>query len=312
MKKNNIAVYLSYATVYVVWGSTYFFIKMAVETIPPLVLVSYRWTLGGFLFLIYYYARHGFTLPTKRELVSSIFMGMLLIFIPNSIVSIAECKMDSYIAALIMSLAPIVVAFFDRYLLGKRISLLSLTGMVIGIIGIAILIYNGSSLRVSFSSSVFLLLAGLVAFSFATSTGHKINNNMNTVLHTGYQMLFSGLISFVWFAISEPGQISAFGGFSARSIFALCYLATLGSIAYGAYIYLIKHEPSARVTSYALVNPVIAVFLGIVIGREAPARYIIFGIPVVLAGLSLMMYGEQLVAYLKAKLYIGRAIFEKT
>ena len=297
---------MSYAAVYLVWGSTYLFIKIAVETIPPLALVCCRWSIGGIIFLFYYYARHGFTAPSRRELVSAFFMGMLLIFVPNSIVSAAERNIDSYLTALILAAAPIIVAFFDRFLMGKRVSLSVFAGMVTGLAGIAVLVYNGNSIQTSLSNEVFMLFGAVLAFGLGTSIGHRVNSGTSTVVNTGYQMALSGAVAFVWIAVNEPGQLSAMGGFSARSLLALAYLATAGSLAYGAYNYLIKHEPATRITSYALVNPVIAVILGIVIGKESLARYVAIGVPVVIFGLAMMMYGEQFIKYAAEKISSAR------
>lgn len=293
MKKERFLIILSYASIYLVWGSTYYAIKLAVETMPPLFVVGGRWLVGGLIFLAYSFAKlKGRALPTKKELWGALFMSIFLILIPNYFVTAAERKVDSYLAAIIVAAVPILVAFFDRLVLKKMISKVMLTGMLAGLAGVAILVYNGDSFAASFSPELIMLLIAIVAWSFGTSVGHKVPVHRDNAAHTGYQMLFAGAIGVIGLLIYQPQVLGSMGGFSFKSTAGFVYLAVIGSITFGSYNYLLAREPAVRIVSYALVNPVIAVVLGMLLAHEQPVRYFTIGLPVVLVGLALMLYGD--------------------
>jgi drug/metabolite transporter (DMT)-like permease len=114
-------------------------------------------------------------------------------------------------------------------------------------------------------------------------------------------MLFAGLVSLAIALIAGHTADTVFSGASVRSILGLSYLAVVGSLAITAYAYLLVNEPSIRIVSYALVNPGIAVFLGLLFGSETAAPYLPVGLPLILLGLATMLYGETLRAKLKRK-----------
>lgn len=302
--RSSLLVLLSYAAIYLVWGSTYFAIKLSVETMPPLLVVGGRWLIGGAIFLAYAAASRGRkALPSAKGLWEALFMSVFLILVPNFFVTSAEKKVESYLAAVIVASVPIVVAFFDRFILKKRISKVTLTGMLAGMAGVALLVYNGNSFAASFSPEVIMLIAGIFAWSFGTSVGHKFSSEMDTVMNTGYQMTFAGIMGFTGIILFQPQAFGQFSEFSARSVAGFLYLAVIGSVTFGAYNYLLKHEPAVRIVSYALINPVIAVLLGMLLGNEQPVRYFAIGLPFVLAGLALMLYGDVVWKKVKPALF---------
>lgn len=301
MAKNKLLVLISYLTIYVVWGSTYFFIKMAVETIPPFYVIGLRWLVGGVLILGFSLVTGRFKrLPTLGEISSAALLGTLLLLAGNGLISIAERKVDSYMVALVLALTPIVIAFFDWALFRKKLSLSNLAGILLGVIGVALLLYDGTSLATSISWDVLLVISGLFSWSFATSLGHKISVYPDILINSGIQMFIIGTGCLLGVAFRQPSFWQLLPEFSVSSWTGLWYLAIVGSLAFCAYTYLIANEPAIRISSYALVNPLFATFLGLVVGKETPAPFLIYAFPVILAGLFLMIYGQVFWSCLKA------------
>lgn len=303
MRRNNALFVLGlYLFLYFAWGSTYFFIKMGLETMPAMLLVSGRWTIGGLLFLLYGLAVKGkAVLPGRREAWSALVMAVLLILIPNGLLTVAERKIDSYLAALLVATMPFAVAFFDRVFFGKKVKTVTIAGMVLGVLGVAALVYDGRSIAASFSPEL-LMMAGLViSWSIGTSVGAPMKKHDDPVIHTGWQMLFAGLLCALITAVLRPGELVPSAALSGRSVFGLLYLVGPGALGYAAFNYLLEREPTVRLSSYTLVNPVIAVLLGLLLGHETPVRYIMIGVPVILSGLFLMMYGEPVAAWLRSR-----------
>ena len=239
-------------------------------------------------------------LPTLKEIGAAVFLGTFLLLIGNGIVTMAERKVDSYLVALIMASTPLVVAFFDWLLLKKAISPVGLCGIFLGVLGVAFLLYNGHSFAGAFRPEIIMVIMGLV-MGFATSLGHKIKVYPDSFVNSGLQMIDVGIVCGVGLLIFQPVLFKAMPVMSGRSLFGLWYLALVGSGAFCAYSYLISHEPAIRVVSYSFVNPLIAVLLGMWLDHEKPVPFLMFGIPLILGGLFLMLYGETVWLYIKRK-----------
>ncbi len=301
MTKNKVLVLISYLTIYLVWGSTYFFIKMAVETIPPFYVIGFRWLVGGVLIFGFSLFTGRFKrLPTLREVASAAFLGILLLLTGNGLISIAERKVDSYMVALVLALTPIVIAFFDWLFFQKKLLLTNLAGILVGVAGVALLLYDGTSIATSLSPDVLLVICGLFSWSLATSLGHKITVYPDILINSGLQMLMVGAGCLLGMVFSRPSLGELMPQFSVSSWTGVWYLAFIGSLAFCAYTYLIANEPAIRISSYALVNPLIATFLGLAVGKETPAPFLFYAFPIILAGLFLMIYGEVFLGYLKS------------
>jgi len=287
-------------TLFVVWGSTYFFIKMAVGSIHPFYIIGLR-SLGGSLLLwtLSRVSRGKTSMPTRKQILSSLLLGVLLLIGGTGLITIAEQSVDSYIAALLIASTPMVVATYDRILLGIRIAPIRLLGIAIGFSGVALLLYNGSSLADSLRPGILLVISGVASWGLATSLGHKMETPPNPLINSSLQMFFVGVICLVGSSFVYPPLPQVLAQASTHSLLALLYLAIVGSLAYGAYTYLIAHEPAIRVSSYSLVNPVIATLLGLVVGDETPVPLLAAGLPLVLVGVALMLYGETVVERVK-------------
>lgn len=300
MRRPLLPILVAYATLYLVWGSTYFAIKMAVETIPPAFVVGFRFFIGGVLLLGLSYAKGGLrTAPTKKELLAAAFFAAFLLLGGNGLVTLAERSVDSYVAALVIATTPLGVAFFNRALLGIPVSGIGLAGITAGLAGVGCILYDGSSLASSLSPGVLLVVAAVLSWSLATSLGRKVKSYGDVMASSGMQMMMAGGVCLVVTLAASRGRFPPMAGFSGMSWMGLAYLTVPGSLAFFAYSYLIANEPSLRVVSYALVNPLIAVLLGLVAGGEKAAPLLWLGLPLILLGVFLMVYGGTLVGRFK-------------
>jgi drug/metabolite transporter (DMT)-like permease len=302
MKRQPALIIVCYATIYLVWGSTYFFIRRAVASVSPAWVMGLRWTIGGVLLLGISAARGAFKVrPSLRNVASAAVLGILLILVGNGGITIAEQRIESYIAALIASSTPIVVAVFDGLLLKKRLTLARILGVVIGVGGVAVLLYNGQSVRSSLTPAVLIGIVAIISWGLATSLGHRFPVNGDNMVNSGIQMLFIGIVSLAIALLIGPSPAATFHAMTPGSLFGILYLGILGSIGFSAYTYLVTVEPAERVVSYALVNPLIALIIGLGFGGESPTPFLQYGVPLALVGLAFMLYGEKLFAWLRAR-----------
>lgn len=286
---------LSYAALYIVWGSTYLFIKLAVQTIAPLYVVGLRFFTGGLIFVLFSLVTGRIKrLPTYRELAAALFLGSLLLLGGNGMVTFAERKVDSYLTALILSTTPVVVGFFDRLFLKKKLSFFRSAGILLGVVGVGVLLYDGGNHGIQITPEILLVIGGLTSWSLATSLGHRIGVYPDAVVNSGLQMLFVGVLSLGTLLFTKPPTMAMISACTPVSIAAVLYLAVFGSLTFLAYTFLIRHEPAIRVVSYAFVNPVIAILLGIVVAREITKPLLVPGTALILVGLFAMLYGDAL------------------
>jgi drug/metabolite transporter (DMT)-like permease len=296
MNRDTLKTVIAYLTIYIVWGSTYFFIKMSLESFPPYPIVGLRFTIGGMLLLAMGLASAKARRPLSMPSVfSAMMLGALLLLGANGLVTIAEQKVDSYVVALVMAVVPLAVASFDRFLFRKTITWMRFAGIMIGFCGVAFLLYDGHSLRGSLNPQTLMVLTAMLLWSFGTSLAHRLPLPADSRINGGIQMLFAGLVSLGIALVSGHTPTTVFSGVSVRSLAGLSYLAIVGSLAFSAYAYLLVNEPSIRIVSYALVNPGIAVLLGFLFGSETAAPYLPIGLPLILVGLAVMLYGEVVI-----------------
>jgi drug/metabolite transporter (DMT)-like permease len=302
MKRNRVLVVLCYAVIYVVWGSTYYFIRASVATVTPAWVMATRWIIGGALLLGVALARGGLrNPPTLRNVAASAVLGILLILVGNGGITIAERQIDSYIAALLASSTPITVAVFDALLLRKKLTLARVLGVVIGFAGVALLLYNGHSVVSTFTPALLIGLVGVLSWGLGTSLGHRFPVSGDATVSSGIQMLFVGLVSLAVALIRGPSPAAVVAGMSTASLVGVLYLGVVGSLAFSAYTYLVQAEPAERLVSYALVNPLIALVIGLGFARESPTPWLHWGVPLALVGLAFMLYGERIVAWIRAR-----------
>jgi len=283
-------VILAFGLVYLFWGSTYLAIDIAVQTIPPALMCAVRFTIAGVIMLAVCAATGRKILYSPRQIALSAVVGLLLLMGGNLTLSYAELVVSSGLAALIIAITPLWFLVLDSLLLGDHhISGRGKAGLALGIVGLFVLVWpqlqSGGMGHREFWASV-----GLIAGSFSWALGSVLSkrwqSGMDVFSATGWQVTAAGAGNFI-FALFAADLSHV--RWTARSLSATMYLVVCGSwIGYTAYIWLLEHVPTSKVSTYAYVNPVVAVFLGWLILHERVDRFILAGSAIVVLSVILV------------------------
>jgi drug/metabolite transporter (DMT)-like permease len=269
-------------TVYIVWGSTYLAIRTVVQTVPPFLMAGTRFLLAGIV-LYLWRRRQGDPAPSRRQWLSTGIVGLCLLLGGNGGVVWAEQRVPSGIAALMVGAVPLWMILLDALRPGgQRPTPRALAGVVIGFAGIALLLIDPAA----FSSQVGvgLDLVGavvliLAALSWSVGSLYSRHSEMpdSPLLGTGMEMMIggAGLLGF-GLLTGDLGRLNL-AGISSASILAWLYLVVFGSwVGFTAYTWLLRVAPVSLVSTYAYVNPVVAVVLGYFLaGEELSLRMLI-------------------------------------
>jgi len=306
-------VVIAFAIVYIVWGSTYFFIRMAEQGgLPPFLLGTIRFIIAGIIMLSWC-AIKGEKIFVKRDVITAAITGFLLLFIGNGIVIWAEKTLPSAMVAILVSSAPIWFVLLDKP--NWRVNLKNkstIVGLVIGFLGVIILF--SEQIGIIFAGGgasklpwMLLLLFGSIAWSGGSLFSKHYPTTGSSRVSTGWQMLIAG---FVYLPVSAGrGEISSLDlrSINTSSWLAISYLVIFGSIAaYSAYVWLLQVRPATQVSTYAYVNPVIAVILGVVFARENISLTQLAGLVIILGSVLLI----NLAKYKKEKQVKLQAVVE--
>jgi drug/metabolite transporter (DMT)-like permease len=257
---------------YVVWGSTYLGIAVAVETIPPFLMAALRFAIAGVVLMLASAAvdRRGFAWPSRREWRDSLIVGALLLAGGNGLVALGEETVPSGIAALMIALMPAWVAVFGRWFFGERLPWAAIVGIAIGLVGVAILVApTGDGGTFDPLGLLFLALSPVCWSLGSLFSQHRASLPKRPLAATGAQMLTGSIVlAGLSVVTGEPARFDP-GAISSESLVALGYLIVFGSlVAYTAYVWLLRNAPLPLIATYAYVNPVVAVFLGTWILQE--------------------------------------------
>jgi drug/metabolite transporter (DMT)-like permease len=264
----------AYAAIYLIWGSTYLGILFAIETIPPFLMGGVRFMIAGaFLYLLMRF--RGEAKPQTIHWRSAAIIGGFLILGGNGGVVWAEQFVPSGMAALLVAILPFWIVLIDW--LGPartRPTTGVVAGLILGIAGIVVLVGpsaitpSGSPVSGMLKGAVVLMLSSL-SWALGTIYSRHAALPKSAFVATGMEMFCGGaLLTLLAVATGEPMQFDL-AQVSARSIAGFVYLTTIGSlVGFTAYIWLLGHQPASRISTYAYVNPVVAVFLGWAIADE--------------------------------------------
>lgn len=284
-------VILAFGLVYLLWGSTYLGIDIAVQTIPPALMCATRFSIAGVVMLAVCAATGRRILYSSKQIALSAIVGLLLLMGGNLTLSYAELSVSSGLAALIIAITPLWFLVLDSLLLGDHhISGRGKAGLVLGIVGLFILVWPQLRATTALGRRELWASISLIGGSFSWALGSVLSkrwqSGMDVFSATGWQVTAAGAgnLLFALFA----GDLSH-ATWSARSIGAVAYLVVCGSwIGYTAYIWLLEHVPTSKVSTYAYVNPVVAVFLGWLILHERVDGFILAGSAIVVLSVILV------------------------
>ncbi|HTO93092.1 MAG TPA: EamA family transporter [Bacteroidota bacterium] len=287
---------MAFAAVYVIWGSTYLAIRFGVATIPPFVMAGTRFAVAGGL--LYGWARlRGAPAPVPREWFSAAVVGVLLLFIANGGVTWAEQRVPSGIAALLAATVPLWMVVLDWTLHGgARPRPGTIAGLAAGLIGVVLLVgpaqfFGPEKLDMV---GITVLLFASVSWAVGSLYSRKAVLPASPLLATSMEML-SGAAALYTLALLT-GEFSTFHPetVTAKSWLAVGYLATFGSIiGFSAYVWLLRVAHASRVSTYAYVNPVIALLLGWALAGEAFTPQMLVAAGVIILGVVLIITSQS-------------------
>jgi drug/metabolite transporter (DMT)-like permease len=277
---------LSLLAVYFIWGSTYLAIRIALESFPPLLMTGFRFVLAGSIIFVFLRLR-GTPMPTREQLRNAALVGVLLLAGGTGAVTFAEKDVDSGLAATAVATVPLWAALFagiwERFP-NKREWL----GIGIGLCGVVLLNLN-DGLRGSPIGALLLFLAPL-SWAFGSMWGRHIAMPSG-LMATAIEMLGGGVVLLVLGALTQERIAPVI---TLESVLALAYLITFGAlIAFSAYVYLLKHTRPTLATSYAYVNPVVAVGLAALAGDAPLTLNGVAAITIILVGVAVLTFARQ-------------------
>jgi drug/metabolite transporter (DMT)-like permease len=292
---------LAFAAIYLIWGSTYLAIRLAIETLPPFMMAGVRFVIAGVM--LYGWARwRGAPRPVRANWLAAAIVGGFMLLGGNGGVTWAEQRVPSGLTAVLIATVPLWIALLEWLRGGARPTARVAAGLATGLAGIVLLVGPGElggGKGVDLVGASVLLIASL-SWAIGSLYSRRAKLASSPLLATAMEMLCGGLLLLL--AGLASGQVSDLNPsrISIQSILALCYLIAFGSlVAFTAYVWLLRVTLPARAATYAYVNPVVAVFLGWALAgepltaRTLLAAAIIIGSVVIIAASQLRPGGEK-------------------
>jgi drug/metabolite transporter (DMT)-like permease len=288
---SRVKVIAAFAAVYIIWGSTYVAILFAIETLPPFMMAAARFLGAGALIMAWSLPRRQ-RAPTAREWKAAAIIGGLLLLGGNGAVVWAEQVVPSSIAALLIAVTPLWMVLLDWQWHGaRRPGGRTVLGLVLGFGGLALLVGPSAVMGAGRIDPVgaLVLVGGSLCWSIGSLYSRNAPRPPDAMLGTAMQMLAGGsLLLLLGVMAGEPARLDL-AAVSLKSVLAVVYLMVFGSIiAYSAYIWLLRVVSSARVSTYAYVNPIVAVLLGWTLAGEALTPRMAVAALVIVLGVALI------------------------
>ena len=264
-------VFAGFTAIYLIWGSTYLAIRLGVADIPPFLMAGVRFLIGGIAFISWAQYR-GAGVPTARDWVTTGIIGVLMAVGGNGLVTWAEQTVPSGLAALLVSMVPFWVAIADWLRpQGHRPSMVVIFGLVLGFVGVSLLINPAD---IAGARELDMVGAGAIALASLLWASGSVYSRYahqpsSQALSSGMQMFGGGVVLMLMSVTAGEFANLHWAAISGQAFGAWAYVAVFGTVAYGAYLWLLKASTPSKVATYAYVNPVIALFLGHVVAGEA-------------------------------------------
>ena len=289
-----LALWANMAVIYVIWGSTYFGIAVAIQTIPPFLMASIRFVIAGAILLVFDLLRHSEARcwPTRRQLIDSAIVGGLLLGIGNGFVSLGERTVPSGIAAILIAMMPLWFALLGWIYLRQRLPRIVVGAIGLGFLGTALLVWPAGEGANRFDAAgilvLFLAPLGWAHGSIYAAGRAKLPPSAWTA--SGLQMLAGAAFTLVEaLVVGEPAAFDP-SKVSLESALAVAYLVIFGSmLAYTTYGWLLRNAPLSLVGTYAYINPIVAVALGTVFLHEQISVRTVLAAGVILAAVAIIV-----------------------
>ncbi|MCQ6961429.1 EamA family transporter [Mucilaginibacter aquariorum] len=294
-KPSSLLVIIAFATVYIVWGSTYFFIQMAIQGIPAMMMGAIRYTIAGLLMLVWC-ALKGDKIWVKRDVINSAVSGLLMLAIGNGIVIWVEQALPSAMVAIMISANPIWFVVLDKRNWRENLtSTATIVGLIIGFAGVILLF--GEQVANALGGThddakiwgVGLLVIGPIAWAAGSLFSKYKGSSSPARVNTAWQMLIAGIAFLPASALHNEFKGFDITQVPLQSWMAVIYLIFFGSIAaFTAYVWLLQVRPATQVSTHSYVNPVIAVLLGVLFAQEHISWLQIGGLVIILLSVLLI------------------------
>jgi drug/metabolite transporter (DMT)-like permease len=294
-KPSRASLILAFAAIYVIWGSTYLGIRVAVETLPPFLMAGMRFAIAGVV-LFGFLRLRGAAMPTAVQWRDHSFTGVLLLLGGNAVVSWAELRTPSGLTSLILGASPLIVVLLDWARPGgKRPTPGLVAGVAVGIAGVALLLGPGAIPAGSRPPvrDLVALLCSSICWWFGSLYSKHSRSGTPLMMASAIQMLSgSAAILLTGWMLGEGSRLHL-GAVSPQSWIAFAYLVVVGSIvAFPTYVWLLEHSTPAKVSTYAYVNPVIAMFLGWLVLGEPMNLRILLATVVIIGAVAIITIGK--------------------
>jgi drug/metabolite transporter (DMT)-like permease len=279
--------------VYVVWGSTYLGISVAERGLPPLLMLSIRFLIAGALLYAWAWRRGEVAAerPGRRQWGAAALVGGLLLVVETGAVAFSEKHVATGVAALIVASVPLFMVVIDRAAFGIRVPMLAVAGILAGLAGVGLLAGGGGSVDPLWA---LVLVGGALAWAGGSAYARVAPLPGASILSAGMQMLCAGaMLAVLAAATGELAKVHA-SAVSFTSIGSIAYLVGFGSLlAYTAYGWLLKNASTPLLSTYAYVNPAVAVLLGwAFVGEHLGARELVAGV-VILSSVALILLARK-------------------
>jgi drug/metabolite transporter (DMT)-like permease len=290
-----VSVVLAYLTVYIVWGSTYFFISRALQGFPPFILGGVRFVIAGLIMMIWAIWKKE-DLWDRESIKLAAVSGFLILFVGNGVVIFIEQYVGSAWVAIIISAAPLWYVVYDRPHWRENFSSKSIiTGLFLGLIGIFLLFLPNLSSSYNTDRNpyekiaLFVLILGSMSWVIGSLYAKYKRTQAPATVNTSWQMFFAGLYFLTGAAITGEFRTFQLSAVSLEAWFSISYLVIFGSIlAYSCFVWLMEVQSPAQVSTYAYVNPVVAVLLGVFLASEHVNSLQVAGLIVILLSVLLI------------------------
>jgi len=295
LQKENIKAYAAWIAICIIWGTTYLAIRIGVGHLPPMLFAGLRWLTAGSALLIYFKIRK-VKLPRGKDLLNLSIVGLALIGCGNGLVVTAEKFVPSGITALFLTTLPLWMVGGEAISgLGQKLNLKIIVGLLFGLAG-AVLIFSHDIKNIFDSSYIigmFCLTGSVICWSFGSIYSKYKKVKVPLFVGSSIQMFVAGIAqTIVGLLLGEAAKFH----FNYESFLAFSYLLIMGSlIGYGSYIYAIAHLPLSLVSTYAYINPIIALFLGWLILDEQITITIVIAAVIILIGVLIVKQGAKIV-----------------
>ncbi|MDP9158936.1 MAG: EamA family transporter [Acidobacteriota bacterium] len=290
--QHRLAVIVAFGLVYLFWGSTYLGIDVAIQHIPPALMCALRFLIAGVLMLAFCYVRGRKVIYSPQRLGRMAVVGILLLVGGNLTLAYAELHVASGLAALILAVTPLWFLVLDTALLGNhRVPPRGKIGLALGVVGLAILLWPDLTSTTVFGRVQLWASVSLLGGSFSWALGSVLakrwkSADVDPFSSIAWQMVAAGLANLLFaVVVGDFARVV----WTRRGIGAIAYLVVCGSwIGYTAYVWLLGNVPTSKVSTYAYVNPVVALFLGWLVLQERVDAFMLAGTAVVVASVVLV------------------------